>query len=247
MRFSASESKCLFDAVNFVYRKDNMAKENENRNVKTMRFRLGRRRLLLLGVFVLLLVVTAYVVSQLSTAPATNYTAIFDFDTGYPLLHETQNTPLNQTVNGITAYFSSPSETLVTPAFSIQSYDTTFTKLSQFSGKYLYDNKPSRDILEILFSEQLSRIEITFATVEHHVEPSNISLTAYETSTNVSPIGSSLAKGEYRTGLFPQGKLSFDSGGKPFNLVRIEVPYQGRDSPTNFYLDNVKVLALSRE
>jgi hypothetical protein len=66
-------------------------------------------------------------------------------------------------------------------------------------------------------------------------------LTAYVNSIDTSPVGSSTATGEYKIGIFPQGTISFDSGGEPFNIVMIEIPYQGRDSPTNFYIDNIKV------
>ena len=206
------------------------------------RLRLSARRLLLIGVIVLILAALAHIASQQSKTPATKPTAItFDFDNGHPLLAEMQNTPLNQTSNGITAYFSSPSDTTTDPAFSIQSYDTTFIRLSQFSGKYLYDNKPSRDILEIRFSQQLTSIMLTFATVEYRTGPSGIKLTAYINSINTSPVGSTTARGTLQNALYPQGTLSFDSGGQPFNLVRIEIPYQGQEGATNFFVDNITV------
>jgi hypothetical protein len=144
----------------------------ENKITITKRPRL--RQLLLIGIFLFILIGTAYIVSRTYTTPVTNYTAVFDFDSGYPLLAEKQNIPLNQTANGVTAYFSSRSEATDAPAFSIQSYDTTFTELSEFSGKYLYDNKPSRDSLVIIFSHELLKIDLTFAIVEHHVNPSKI-------------------------------------------------------------------------
>ncbi|MEM3881302.1 MAG: hypothetical protein QXD19_06110 [Candidatus Bathyarchaeia archaeon] len=79
-------------------------------------------------------------------------------------------------------YFASPSDTPSEPTFSIQSYETTLISLSEFSGKYLYDNKPSRDVLEIRFSQPLIGITLTFATVEYRTEASNITLTAYSTA-----------------------------------------------------------------
>jgi len=204
--------------------------------------RLSARRLLLIGVFVIILAALVYVASQPSDIqPATKPTVTFDFDTGFPLLAETQNTPLNQTSNGITAYFSSPSDTSVAPAFSVQSYGTTFTKLSQFSGKYLYDNKPSRDSLDIMFSQQLTSITLTFATVEYHTEASNITLTAYMNSIDTTPVGWTTSRGTFSNALYPQGMLSFNSGGQPFNLVRIEIPYQGPSGATNFFVDNIIV------
>jgi len=199
-------------------------------------------RLLPIGIGLLVIVIVAIVIfSWGNIFPAPETTVSFDFDNGYPLLAETQNTPLNQTVSGITAHFSSPSDTVTAPAFSIQSYDTTFTKLSQFSGKYLYDNKPSRDTLEIEFSQQLESVTFTFATVEYGTDPSDIKLTAFLGSNDMSPVGSTTASGTYETGLYPQGVLSFNSVGKPFNLLRIEIPFQGAGSPTNFYVDNIIV------
>lgn len=219
--------------------------QRRNESTKTRRNRLSNRRLLLIGVALLILVIAlGYIFSHIFMSPfSTEPTITFDFDTGYPLLAETQNTPLNQTVSGVTAYFSSPSDTPVAPAFSVQSYDTTFIKLSQFSGKYLYDNKPSRDSLDITFSQPLTGIRLTFATVEYATEPSNITLTAYLNSVSTSPVGSVTARGTYQTALYPQGTLSFNSGGQPFNLVRIEIPYQGTEGATNFFVDNIIITA----
>ena len=173
----------------------------------------------------------------------------FDFDTGSPSLIEGQNTPLDQTSNGLTASFSSPSDS-VNPAFSIQSYHTTFFELSQFSGRWLYDNKPSRDILDIKFSQQLTSINFTFATLEYHggpsTEPSNITLVAYINSTDTPPIGSTAAHGTFSSALYPQGTLSFNSGGQPFNLVRIEIPYTPLGT-TDFFIDNVIVTMTQQE
>jgi len=206
--------------------------------------RLSARRLLLIGVFVIILAALVYVASQPSDIqPATKPTVTFDFDTGYPPLVETQTTPLNQTSNGITAYFSSPSDTSVAPAFSVQSYDTTFTKLSQFSGKYLYDNNPTRDILDIKFSTEIIAIKVTFATVELQdgavTEPSDILLTAYE---NTNLIGTTTAYGSFSSDSYPQGTLSLNPG-QLFNWVRIAIPAE--TPTTDFLIDNITVTAIS--
>ena len=217
--------------------------KQSDESMKGKRNRLSTSRILLIGIALLVLVVAMwYISSHVSIAPfSTEPTVVFDFDNGYPLLAETQNTPFNQTLNGVTAYFSSPSDTTTAPAFSIQSYDTTFIKLSQFSGKYLYDNKPSRDSLEIRFSQQLKSITLTFATVEYKTEPSNITLTAYMNSIDTPLVGSSISCGTFNNALYPQGTLTFDSGGHPFNLVRIQIPYQGTEGATNFFVDNIIV------
>ena len=166
----------------------------------------------------------------------------FDFDTGAPTLSEGQNTPLDQTSGGVTAHFSSPSD----PAtYSVQSYGTTFLVLSQFSGKYLFDNKPSSDYLDIKFSTSVLITNLTFATIEVHggpgTEPCYITLTAYVDSPTSTPVGSTMARGTWSSDSYPQGTLSFDSGGKPFNLVRLYMPYQ-RPGVTDFFVDNVVVI-----
>jgi hypothetical protein len=219
-----------------------MEPEQKNENIKTKRNRFSTRKLAA-GVVVLILVVAlGYVLSRNYAAPpSTEPTVTFDFDTDAPLLAEGQNLPLNQTSDGITAYFCSPSDTPLFSAFSIQDYETTFITLSQFSGKYLYDNKPSRDILEISFSQQLQSISLTFATYEYQIGPTTITLTAYVNSADTTPVGSASARGTVLTGLYPQGILSFDSSGQPFNIVRIEIPFEGSGETTNFFVDNIRV------
>jgi len=166
----------------------------------------------------------------------------FDFDTGSPTLSEGQNTPLDQTSGGVAAHFSSPSDPA---AFSVQSYGTTFLTLSQFSGKYLYDNRATRDYLDIKFTAHLTSANLTFATIEAHggpgMEPCNVTLTAYMDSTGNPPVGSAVAHGAWSNDSYPQGRLKFDSGGQPFNLVRIYLPYQ-RPGVTDFFVDDVVVI-----
>jgi len=175
---------------------------------------------------------------------ATPLTVSFDFDTGTPSLSMGQSIPFNQTSGEVTAYFSSPSGST---AFSVQSDSTTFYKLSQFSGKYLYDNSPLRDSLEIKFSHYLSSITFSFATIEYRGssgdEPSNITLTAYNDSTATTPVGSAMSRGTWPSGgeSHPQGTLTFNSGSREFNLVKIEIPYQAPRSALDFLVDNIVV------
>jgi VCBS repeat-containing protein len=145
----------------------------------------------------------------------------------------------------VTAHFSSPSGA---GAYSIQS-QTTFPSivLSQFSGNYLFDNDVFKSSLDITFNQSLDNISFTFATVEYHggpvAEPSNIQLTAYVNSTATTPVGSALARGTWPTSdTYPQGTLTFDSGGQPFNVVRIEIPYQPQGASV-FLADYVVVNA----
>ena len=209
--------------------------------------RLSVRRLLLVGVIVLIPVLAAlvYIASQPSqpTATLTTKTTIaFDFDTGSPLDAATQGTPFNQTINGFTASFSSPSDPT---AFLVKSYDAESLKLSQFSGKYLYDNKPSRDILDINFSGEIIAVKFTFATIEHQSEaitvPSDILLTAYK---NMRLVGSNKTYGSFSSDSYPQGMLSFSSG-MSFNWIRISIPSQ-TSGTTGFLVDNITVTTVSK-
>jgi len=221
-----------------------------------MRARLSARRLVLVtAVVAVLVVVVVYALFSVptffpSTTPPSNSpnstptqpTITFDFDTGAPFLVEGQNTPFNQTSSGLTARFNSPSD-LANPAFSVQSYDTTFFVLPQFSGRWLYDNKPTSDSLDITFSNKLTSINITFATLEYHggptKEPTEIKLTAYMNSTDTIPIGSATARATFSSSSYPQGTLSFTSD-QSFNLVRIEIPYVPQGA-TDFFVDNIMV------
>jgi hypothetical protein len=224
-----------------------MGSEKENQSAKPGRNRFSARKILLtVAVTLILVVALGYVLSRNYSVPVSTELAVtFDFDAGSPLLAEGQNLPFNQTSEGITAYFSSPSDTPSGSAFSIQRYETTFTKLSQFTGKYLYDNNfTSRDALEIRFSQQLKSISLTFATVEYQTDQTrlaDITLTAYMNSANTTPVGSASARGTVLTGLYPQGVLSFDSSGQPFNIVRIEIPSEDPGEITNFFVDNIRV------
>jgi len=153
------------------------------------------------------------------------------------------STPLSQSKDGITAQFSSSSD----PAgFSVQSYSTTLYKLSQFLGNYLSDSKPSRDTLEIRFNQPIKSVTFTFATFEFDrgptSQPSYITLTAYMDST-ANQIGSTNARGTWPTGgdAYPQGTLTYNSATSSFNLIRIELPYQGLESSVDYLIDTLTV------
>ena len=200
----------------------------------------------------LLLVSMAALILIPSFALAATTPVTFNFDTSTPPLNERTNIPFNQTSAGMTAYFSSTPD----PAkFSLQSIATNPNLLmSWFSGKYLYDNSPSTgDSIDMKFSIPLSSINFTFATFEFHgapgLPPSNITLTAYmdsnssllpwRNSTYLPPVGSASAYGVWPTNdTYPEGTLSYNSS-QQFNLVRIQLPYQGPNGAVGFALDNV--------
>ncbi len=208
--------------------------------------RLTVRRLLLVGVIALIaiLAVTVYIASK-PNQPAeglpTMTTIAFDFDTGTPSLATTQVTPFNQTSKGLTANFSSPSDPA---AFSVKSLDAE-TRLSQFSGKYIYDNKPTRDILDVKFSREIVSVTFTYATIEQQSAaitlPSDILITAYK---NTNLVGSNRTYGRFSSDSFPQGTLFF-SAGMPFNWIRISIPSQTSET-TDFLVDNIIVTSVSK-
>jgi uncharacterized protein (TIGR03437 family) len=165
-------------------------------------------------------------------------TVTFDFDTGTPTLTLRQNIPLDQTSGGVTAHFSAPTAF----AFSIQSDASTGWRMSQFSGQYLSSNNQAANPLDIKFSQQLTSIALTFATADfQQVEvPTTIRLTAYMDSTSTPAVGSATAHGTYASDTMPMGKISFNSGGRPFNLVEITIPSQAAGAGA-YYVDNIIV------
>lgn len=162
----------------------------------------------------------------------------FDFDTATPALATGQTTPLDQTSGGITAHFSSPSGA----AFSVQTDTSTSFKLSKFSGRYLYDNNLNKNVLDVQFSRQITAITLIFATADfQQVEvPTTLQVTAYVDSTAAPAVGSASAHGTYANDTMPMGTLSFDSGGRPFNVVEIGIPYQPLGA-ADFLVDNIIV------
>ena len=211
------------------------------------RTRLSSRKLFFVAVIVIITIIAAlvYVAIRPSEPPqgTTAFrTVTFDFDTGSPLLTATQGTPFNQTLNGLTASFSSPSDS---NAFSVKDLGIESLRLSKFSGKYLYDNKPSRDILDIKFSENVIDARLTFATIENKsgviTVPSNILITGYR---NTNLVGSNQTVGTFSSDSYPQGTLYFYAG-LPFNWIRISIPSQTSET-TDFLVDNIIVSVVSK-
>ena len=184
----------------------------------------------------------------LSLSQAAAGTVVFDFDTGTPALVVRQNSPLDQTAGGVTAHFSS----LMEPAFSVQDYGTTFIPASWFSGNYLYPNNQNRNVLQISFDQLLASLTLTFATIEYHDPgaagtPSSLQLTAYRDSSVSPAVGSVSGYGTMIPGdYYPQGTLTFDSGGQPFNVVQLVVPFL-QNGATEFMLDNIAVTTLEQQ
>jgi hypothetical protein len=204
-----------------------------------------RQGLLLIGVVAsLLLVLSSGVVN--AAAPIT---VTFDFDTGTPALYVRQPTPFNQTISGVTANFSSPTDLPSNPAFSVQNLDslaTTSTVINSthFTGLFLWPSTSNRDTLFINFSQALTNISLWFKTAELH-DPgpggtgSPIRLTAYANSTAAQVGLPVTANGNETLDVYPEGILGFNSS-QPFNIVKIDLPFilQGA---SGFIIDNVNV------
>jgi uncharacterized protein (TIGR03437 family) len=168
-------------------------------------------------------------------------TVTFDFDSGSPVVSPGQSIPIDQSWGGLTAHFSSPSGA----AFSVQNAARTGFSLSKFSGNYLYDNDLRRNVLTITFSQPLASISLAFATADFGVEvPTTLQLTAYMDSSGTPAVGSATAHGSYAGDTMPMGTLSFDSGGRPFNIVEI-VPLPQSQGASVFLADNIKATTFS--
>jgi hypothetical protein len=169
-------------------------------------------------------------------------TAIFDFDTSSPAVTTGKSTPFDQTSGGMTAHFSSKYDP---GGFSAQNHNSTFFNLSQCSGNYLVDSNPFRNPLSISFSQQITAITLTFATIDYH-DPgadgtgSDIKLTAYLDSTGTTAVGSVTTQGTFSIDSYPEGALSFSSSGQPFNIVIIELPFLPQGA-VDFMVDNIAI------
>lgn len=161
-------------------------------------------------------------------------TVTFDFDTATPVLATGQSLPLDQSIGGVTARFGGP--------FSVQTDGTAGIHLAAFSGKYLYPSTLTIDKLTIGFGRRLSGITLTFATADFQQAevPTTIQLTAYLGSTGTPAVGSAMAHGTYSTDTMPEGTLSFDSAGQPFDVVEIHIPPAPLVA-SSFLVDNVTV------
>jgi hypothetical protein len=180
-------------------------------------------------------------------------TAFFNFDDGTPTLSVRQPTPFDQTSNGVTAHFSSPSDSPSHPAFSVQNLNSlaaisTVINSAKFSGLFLWPSTINRDRLDITFSQNLTNISFVFKTAELH-DPgpggtgSPIRLTTYMNSLS-TPVGSPITVNGVETPYdnYPEGTLTFNSGGLPFNMVEIDLPYVSAEGATGFIIDNVTVI-----
>jgi hypothetical protein len=145
---------------------------------------------------------------------------IFTFDND----SQGTTTAFTDTVNGLSATFTSPSD----PAgFSVQ--PSIFDTLTgNVLGSPLFQNNVP---LTISFNANLSAITLLFATADFNT-PSPLTLTAYEGN---APVGGATLPGMFLNGfLFPEGEIAFSGGN--FNSVVIS-----SNAPA-FAIDNVQVV-----
>ena len=59
-----------------------------------------------------------------------------------------------------------------------------------------------------------------------------------------NPVGSPLTVNVVETPFdtYPEGTLTFNSGGQPFNMVEIDLPYISAEGATVFIIDNITVI-----
>lgn len=140
-------------------------------------------------------------------------------------------TTFTDTVNGLSATFSSPAGP---GAFTVQqSFFETLTGNVLGSPGPAFLNNVS---LTINFSSNLTAIDLLFATADFNT-PSPFTLTAYEGNTLE---GSNTRPGMFLPGFtFPEGEIAFS--GATFNSVVLST------TAPNFAIDNVQVAAATPE
>jgi len=94
------------------------------------------------------------------------------------------------------------------------------------------------------FSQALTNITLTFATVDYHDPGAGgtatpIKLTAYMNYVTSAAIGTKTAFGTFTSDTYPQAIISFTST-LPFNIVTIEIPYITQGAAV-YLIDNVIV------
>lgn len=157
----------------------------------------------------------------------------FDFDTAAPALSVGQVLPLDQVSRWLTAQLSG--------GFSVQDSGSTGWYLTMLQGKYLYPSAAGA-VLDISFSRPVTALSVAFATSDSHQTeiPTTITLTAWLGSKASAPVGTVSAHATYGNATFPEGTLTFDAGGLPFDTVEILIPPQPA-AATGFLVDAITV------
>jgi len=171
-------------------------------------------------------------------------------ETGTPTLTLHGGTPFDQTANGVTAHFSSPFD-YPQPAFSVETRASltaigAVVNSAKFSGNFLWPNTINHDKLDIKFSSNIVSVTLNFATSELHdpgpnSQGSTIRVAAYMNSLSAA-VGTPLTSRGVQppTDIYPEGTLTFNSGGQLFNLIEIDLPNPA-EGATGFIIDNIIV------
>ena len=147
-------------------------------------------------------------------------TALFDFDTGWPALSQSQGMPGSQSNNLLTAYFST-----ISGGWSIQTrQSSTIGAPPSFAGNFLY---PSTwwSSFQIQFSAPITNLAFDFMTGDVSSEyntPGTVRITAYTNSVATPAVGSGTAQGTWANGAYPDGHINFSSA-TPFTIVTVDI------------------------
>jgi hypothetical protein len=114
-----------------------------------------------------------------------------------------------------------------------------------FSGNFLWPSTTNHDSLNIKFSGNITSITLNFKTAELN-DPgpggtgSIIRISAYFNST-ANVVGNPVTtRGVESNDVYPEGTLSLNLAGHPFNLVVIDLPIP--TGASGFLIDNIIVL-----
>ena len=136
-------------------------------------------------------------------------TALFDFDTGWPSVSQSQGMPSTQSNNLLTAAFST-----LGGGWSIQTRQSSVIGAPpSFAGNFLY---PSTwwSSFQIQFSVPITKLAFDFMTGDVSSEyntPSTVRITAYTNSVATPAVGSGAAQGGWNNGAYPDGHINFSS------------------------------------
>jgi hypothetical protein len=163
--------------------------------------------------------------------------ATFDFDSGMPPVFPHQGMPASQLNNGVTASFLS-----LSGGWSVQN-DFYYWVPGVFSGNFLYPSTWG-STMAIEFDQPVTNFSLAFFTGDVSSEfdvPTTVRVSAYANSIMSNAVAVATARGDWLTGAYPEGTLSFGST-NPFTKVKIDMP-PGQNPPVSYlyFVDNIVV------
>lgn len=160
----------------------------------------------------------------------------FDFDTGAPLVSPGQGMPASQTKDGVTAYFG-----MLSGGWSVQNTFYGWVP-AVFAGNFLYPSTWG-SAMSVEFSQPVTNFSMAFFTGEVSSEYDVAGLvraTAYINTAMTSSVATATNRGDWITGAYPEGTLSFGSA-IPFTKVKLDMPTQSPAPSYLFWVDNITV------